>query len=99
MAEQERFGRVMVTTQYRKDDEEEYVEEQLEVRRFPDGVAPAHVTAKYGMTLNLGNYESARCDVSVTLPCFVEEIDDAFTEAWGIAKTQIRSQTKNIKKR
>lgn len=44
----------------------------------------AHITRGYGLTLNLGNYESARFDVTLKLPCHVEDIDaaDEFARAW-----------------
>jgi hypothetical protein len=46
---------------------------------------PALVTAEYALTMNLGNYESARISVSVTVPCYKEEIDEAyeFAQAWA----------------
>jgi len=45
----------------------------------------AQVTAEYALTMNLGNYESARISVSVTVPCYKEEIDEAyeFAQAWA----------------
>lgn len=45
---------------------------------------PAIVRRGYGLTLNLGNYESARIDVSIELPCYVEDIDraDEFACNW-----------------
>lgn len=46
----------------------------LKVRRFK--VEPAFVRVSSGTTKNLGNYESMRIDVSITLPCYAEEIDD-----------------------
>jgi len=45
----------------------------LEVRRFE--TEPAYVRVNAGVTKNLGNYESLRVDVSLTVPCYVEEIE------------------------
>lgn len=90
-------GRIFVTRSYGKDGAEENEEKELGVRRFE--TAPAHVRANYGLTINLGNYESARCDVSVTLPCYTEEIDGAFVEAWKLAKREIQDQVKSIRKK
>jgi hypothetical protein len=45
----------------------------LEVRKFETD--PAFVRVNAGVTKNLGNYESLRVDVSITAPCYVEEID------------------------
>lgn len=62
----------------------------LEVQTFE--VEPAHVQAKYGLTINMKNYESARVDVSVTLPCYVEEVDPAFKKAFAIAEKYVQEQ-------
>lgn len=94
-APEAREGTIFVTTQYGKTGEEKNAELKIEVRKFD--VEPAYVRANYGLTINLGNYESARCDVSVTLPCYVEEVPAAFEKAWGIAKDQIKEQVKSIK--
>lgn len=90
-------GKIFVTRVFGKNGEEENEDKDMEVRRFES--EPAYVRANYGLTINLGNYESARCDVSVTLPCYMEEIDAAFVEAWKIAKREIQDQVKSIRKK
>lgn len=45
----------------------------LEVRTFKTD--PAFVRVNAGVTKNLGNYESLRVDVAITVPCYVEEIE------------------------
>lgn len=45
----------------------------LEVRKFETD--PAFVRVNAGVTKNLGNYESLRVDVSLTVPCYVEEME------------------------
>lgn len=91
-------GKIWVSRGYpksaRKPDEEEQFD--LEVRQF--SVEPAYVKAGYGLTINLGNYESARCDVGVTLPCYVEEVPEALKEAWKIAEEEIKKQKKAVGK-
>ena len=42
--------------------------EPVETPEKPNGMT-AHVRYAHGVTLNMGNYESARIDVEVTLPC------------------------------
>lgn len=37
---------------------------------------PAYVRINAGVTKNLGNYESFRCDVSITMPCYPEEVQE-----------------------
>jgi len=50
--------------------------------------ATASVTVEYGATINLGNFESVRIGVSVTVPCYVEELDQTyeFAQAWAEAR-------------
>lgn len=45
----------------------------LEVEPFV--TEPAYVRVSAGVTKNLGNYESFRCDVSITMPCYPEEVE------------------------
>jgi len=44
----------------------------------------AMVGVKGGLTINLGNYSSLRVDVSLTMPCYVTELEEvfAFTHGW-----------------
>ena len=53
--------------------------EELEVRKFE--VEPAYISVNHGRTANLGNYESARVDVRVSVPCYAEEINEAIAYA------------------
>lgn len=46
------------------------------IRKFES--EPAYVRINTGMTKNLGNYESLRIDVSLTVPCYPEEIEQVF---------------------
>ena len=65
---------LMVTTQY--GGKEHNRTEKLSVRKFL--VEPAYVRVNAGMTKNMGNYESLRIDVSLTIPCYTEEVDKVF---------------------
>lgn len=55
--------------------------EELGQASFPPGVEPAFVRVGAGQTYNLGNFESMRLDVSVTLPCLIEDIEETYTRA------------------
>jgi hypothetical protein len=57
-------------------------EETVLVHDFKGPVA--RVRRGYGLTMNLGNYESARFDVVLEVPCYVEDIDaaDEFAKKW-----------------
>jgi hypothetical protein len=52
---------------------EEEKRKVVEVRKF--ATEPAYVRVNAGVTKNLGNYESLRVDVSLTVPCYVEEME------------------------
>jgi len=58
--------------------EAETVEKEVEVFE----VEPAYVRVSAGRTKNMGNYESLRVDVSITVPCYKETIEETF-EAVG----------------
>lgn len=66
----------------RDGDEEEHEElEDVSSVSFPPGVEPAFVRVAAGGTYNLGNFESMRLDVSVTLPCRPDDIEGAYERA------------------
>lgn len=71
-------------------------EEMIEVQKFETN--PATVSCALGMTLNLGNYESAKIEVFVSLPCYKEEIDEAFETAKGWCEKKVTEQIAEIKK-
>ena len=59
---------------------EEY---ELEVRKFV--TEPAYVRASFGQTRKIEEFESVRVDVSVSLPCYAEEIEETLTQARELA--------------
>jgi hypothetical protein len=54
--------------------EEEESTETLAVQQFE--TEPAYVRVNAGVTKNVGEYESLRVDVSISAPCYKEEVDD-----------------------
>lgn len=77
--------------------------EKIQVRNFSD-VPVAMVGYTLGLTYNLGNYESVRVSVSVTLPSYVEELDKAYEyarkfveERFGEIDKQIREEIERRK--
>lgn len=59
--------------------EKETVSEKSEERLIRIGIfktATAQVVQKKGLTINLGNFESARVDVGYVMPCYVEEVKE-----------------------
>ena len=51
----------------------------LRERKFSESNPPAHVRFNVGQTYNLGDFNSLRLDVSVTMPCLPEEIEETFS--------------------
>lgn len=68
----------------------------LEVRKFV--TEPAKVRISKGLTLNLGNFESARLDVDFTVPCYLEEADSAYTYADKWVENKLGVEVKNVRK-
>lgn len=62
--------------------------------------APALVEVSIGLTRNLGNYESVRLHVGITLPCPANatDIDNAYDEAKGWVDTRIEQLSAEVDK-
>lgn len=75
------------------------VQEPLAVRVFE--TAPATVGISMGLTMNLEKYESARFDVTITLPCYAGEEVEAFDYAKRFAEerlARLQSETEEYRK-
>jgi len=57
---------------------EEVSNERMRIRPFVS--TPATVSVKAGITINLGNYESGRVDVMLSMPCYPGEVDEIYEE-------------------
>ncbi len=71
--------------------------EEIEVVTFPEDIEPARASVSLGGTLNTGNYESVKFHVSVSLPCYREEIGAALEEAQNIAETKCGEITRAVR--
>lgn len=67
----------------------------LEDRRFDEGQHPAFVRVGAGLTINTGNFESLRIDVSVTLPCLPSEVEEAYDRASNYAANFMAEEQAN----
>jgi len=78
--------------------QEEESQQLIQVRPF--ATEPARVGVKLGRTINLGNYESARIDVSIDIPCYVEEAPSIYksilAKAGEILSEEVTKITKSI---
>jgi hypothetical protein len=98
--EQVQSSQVIVTSQFLRKGEAQgapLVKDEL-IRVHKYVTEPARVTVEYGMTLSLGNYESARLGVAVSIPCYFEEMDTAYKFASKWAEERINSEKESIRK-
>lgn len=72
-------------------------EELIEVSRFPEGVPVAHVTAGGRLTINMDNFESTQIGAEVTLPCVMEELEDAYETAKAFVDAKLNKEAKLLK--
>ena len=89
---------VTVSTSFKKDGVDSDTKDEnetIEVRKFV--TEPAKVTVNYGITMNMGNYESARIDVGVTIPCYKEELDDAHAFAIDWAESRLNKEIEALR--
>ena len=57
----------------------------------------AQVSVQEGRTINLGNYESRKVSVMVSLPCVVSEVEAALAKAEDLAKNHLEGMTSRDK--
>jgi hypothetical protein len=67
----------------------------IQVREFH--TEPARVSIEKGLTLNLGNYESARVTVAVSVPCYLEELEAAYNFADGFVMKKLEEEREGIR--
>lgn len=88
-------GKILVSKHYQKG--EFFDEEKIPVRKFE--TTPAKIKVGLGMTINLQNFESARVDVQVELPCYQEEVNEAIEEAKNLASKKVKQYIIEVKKK
>jgi hypothetical protein len=71
-------------------------EETIAVHQFL--TEPAKVTVEMGMTINLGNYETARISTSLTVPCYFEEHESAYAYARKFVEEKVTDEAKEAKR-
>lgn len=74
--------------------EPEAADEVIQVHVFQ--TQPAIVKFGVGLTRNMGNYESARLDVSVSVPCYSEHIEAAYAEARRWAEAKLKEEVDGL---
>ena len=87
-----REGLVTVTRMYSKGKilkSEESTTERIQVLPMTPGVPAGCVSFGYGMTVNMGNYESGKVECRVELPCYLHEIEECFHAAHDFVNERI----------
>ena len=72
------IGQLTRTVKSLQENGSAHSEEHIDVIKYPDGVPIAHVRVDLKHTKNLGNWESVSANYSLSLPCFMPEMQDAF---------------------
>lgn len=78
-----------------KDRNGERSEKRTEAGFFED--PPAYVTYGNGVTLNMGQFESLRVNISVTLPCDPKNVRSALAEAKREVSRELDAEVKKAR--
>lgn len=69
--------------------------EKIKVRPFL--TETANVGVKYGMTIPMGDYSSARIDIMINAPCYVEEMLEVFKQCSVMADDLLSKEIQKVK--
>jgi hypothetical protein len=70
-------------------------EGSIAVHRFD--TTPAEVGITKSVTLNLGNYEFARIDVTCRVPAYIEELDEGYRFADAFVEAKIKYEIERVR--
>ena len=70
----------------------------IEIQNFQTDKV-AYVEAAAGATINMGNYNGIRLDVSLKLPCYVEQIEEAYKFASKFVNEKIIEERNKLVKK
>ena len=71
-------------------------EETISIQKFV--TTPAEVSIGYALTMNLGDFESAKISVTLRVPCYAEEVDEAFEYAQGWVEARVQKERELIRR-
>ena len=101
MSKQEKNGQISVNSESKSVS----LGEQIVIPHDPQetmvpvqGPVGASVRVSRGLTLNLGQYESARIDVEVMLPCGAAGVEEAYLKARDFCEAKIQEELAEINK-
>lgn len=88
----EKEGRISVTRTYLDQTIEK--KERIKIRPFVTDTAT--VSVKYGATLSMGDYQSARIDVMVSVPAYVEEIMEVYPQVKSLVDALVEQEVEAL---
>ena len=70
-----------------------FTEDKVEtIEVVPFKTEPAKVSVGLSTTINMGNYESAKVDVFVSLPCYREEVESTYKAALSFVQAKVTQE-------
>ncbi len=60
--------------------------------------APAEIGTSLGMTLNVGDFESVRIDITCKIPCYKEEVAAAYDFAFKFCEDRLREEISEVRR-
>lgn len=76
---------------------EQSTEEFVDIVKFEKDDPVCKIRRGYGLTLNLTNYESARLDVSIEVPCLMPDVDAADEWARQWVEKRVIQEVENVR--
>jgi hypothetical protein len=76
---------------------EEAGEDMIEVTVPPKDVPLAEVGVSSSMTLNMGNYESVKVGISISLPTVLPELEEAYKAAKNLVDSKLNAEVNDIR--
>jgi len=71
-------------------------EKKAKIKIRPFVTETANVSVKYGYTLPMGDYASARMDVMISMPCYVEEVPDMYDKLRKMVDDLVSSEMDKV---
>ena len=76
---------------------DEIKEEEHRITVKPFVTNTATVSVKGGATINLGNYESGRIDVMLSVPCYIEEVEEIYKPIKEWVDNKVYDEVKELR--
>jgi len=72
--------------------------EILDVRVFPEGIAPGYVNYGRGETVSIAEFETTKVFISVSMPCLKEELPYAMKFVTSVVENELAKALEEIEK-